>query len=70
MFIATAFVLISIAMIATDLLLLIGTGGMILLMIIWAPREEQLLIKEFGDQYLDYMKVTGRFIPKRQKSKN
>jgi protein-S-isoprenylcysteine O-methyltransferase Ste14 len=28
------------------------------------PLEEKMLIKKFGDQYRDYMKRTGRYIPK------
>jgi protein-S-isoprenylcysteine O-methyltransferase Ste14 len=28
------------------------------------PREEQMMIDEFGDSYRDYMKRTGRFFPK------
>ena len=28
------------------------------------PREEHMMIEQFGDQYLEYMKKTGRFFPK------
>jgi protein-S-isoprenylcysteine O-methyltransferase Ste14 len=28
------------------------------------PLEEEMLIEKFGDQYRDYMKHTGRYIPK------
>jgi protein-S-isoprenylcysteine O-methyltransferase Ste14 len=28
------------------------------------PLEEQMLIEKFGDQYRDYMKRTGRYIPR------
>jgi protein-S-isoprenylcysteine O-methyltransferase Ste14 len=28
------------------------------------PKEEQMLIEAFGDEYRDYMKRTGRFLPK------
>ncbi len=28
------------------------------------PKEEQMMIEEFGDQYREYMKKTGRFFPK------
>ena len=28
------------------------------------PREEQMMIKEFGEEYKAYMKRTGRFFPK------
>lgn len=69
MFVTTAIVLIAMALMATDLLLGIGVGCMIALMIIWAPREEQQLLSQFGDHYRVYMQRTGRFIPKRRKRK-
>jgi protein-S-isoprenylcysteine O-methyltransferase Ste14 len=28
------------------------------------PREEQMMIEQFGDEYREYMKRTGRFLPK------
>jgi protein-S-isoprenylcysteine O-methyltransferase Ste14 len=28
------------------------------------PREEQMMIKEFGEQYEAYMQKTGRFLPR------
>jgi protein-S-isoprenylcysteine O-methyltransferase Ste14 len=33
-------------------------------MAIRTPREEANLIAKFGDDYRDYMKRTGRFLPK------
>lgn len=36
-----------------------------LAVLIWrTPREEQRLIEAFGDQYLAYMRRTGRFLPR------
>jgi protein-S-isoprenylcysteine O-methyltransferase Ste14 len=33
--------------------------------LLWrVPREEKMLIEAFGAEYLDYMKRTGRFLPK------
>jgi protein-S-isoprenylcysteine O-methyltransferase Ste14 len=28
------------------------------------PREEQMMIEEFGEEYKAYMQRTGRFFPK------
>jgi protein-S-isoprenylcysteine O-methyltransferase Ste14 len=28
------------------------------------PKEEARLIAKFGDQYREYMKTTGRYLPK------
>jgi len=33
------------------------------------PREEEMLIKEFGDEYIEYMKRSGRLLPKLFKNK-
>ena len=35
-----------------------------ILMAIRTPKEEANLIEKFGDEYRDYMKRTGRFLPK------
>jgi protein-S-isoprenylcysteine O-methyltransferase Ste14 len=33
--------------------------------LIWrVPKEEQMMIEAFGEEYKDYMKRTGRFFPK------
>ncbi|ADK85847.1 Isoprenylcysteine carboxyl methyltransferase [Desulfarculus baarsii DSM 2075] len=45
----------------------IGLTGVIawsILYFVRAPREEAMLIDEFGDQYRDYIKQTGRVLPK------
>lgn len=42
-------------------------GGLLLGMIaigLRTPREERLLVEEFGDEYRDYMKRTGRYFPR------
>ena len=44
-----------------------GWGGiMSALLVQWVrvPREEQMMLSAFGDQYRDYMQRTGRFFPK------
>jgi protein-S-isoprenylcysteine O-methyltransferase Ste14 len=35
-----------------------------LIMITRPPREEQQLVERFGDEYREYMKRTGRFLPR------
>lgn len=35
-----------------------------ILMAVRTPKEESNLIEKFGDEYRDYMKRTGRFLPK------
>lgn len=45
---------------------LIGLSSLIVLglLILRTPKEEQKLIERFGEQYRDYMKRTGRFVPR------
>jgi len=30
----------------------------------WVPREEQMMVEEFGDEYRSYMSQTGRIFPR------
>lgn len=40
-------------------------GGLtFLVMVLRTPKEEAGLIEKFGDEYLNYMKTTGAFLPK------
>lgn len=46
-----------------------GFGGAAAVVLIWlirVPREEQLLIERFGDQYRNYMSQTGRLFTRRR----
>ena len=43
-----------------------ATALMTLLFLTWrTPKEEARLIERFGDEYREYMRRTGRFLPKR-----
>ena len=45
---------------------LIGVSSLIVLTLLAlrTPKEEEMLIERFGQQYRDYMARTGRFIPR------
>jgi len=45
---------------------LIGTSSLLVLalLVIRTPKEEQMLIERFGDEYRTYMATTGRFVPR------
>ena len=45
---------------------LIGLGSLLVLTLlaIRTPKEEQMLIQRFGDDYRRYMETTGKFIPR------
>ena len=48
---------------------LAGWGGAVAAALIWivrVPREEQMMLERFGEQYRLYMARTGRVIPKRR----
>lgn len=49
---------------ANGLVLAFGIAAWGLLYFLRVPREEEMLITEFGDGYRDYMNETGRVIPK------
>ena len=49
---------------ANGLVIVFGIVAGGLLYFLRVPREEEMLIAEFGDEYRDYMKTTGRVIPK------
>ncbi|MDZ4852167.1 MAG: isoprenylcysteine carboxylmethyltransferase family protein [Pirellulaceae bacterium] len=45
--------------------LMVGTTSLVVLLLLVArtPKKEQVLIERFGQQYLEYQKSTGMFIP-------
>ena len=45
---------------------MVGSGIIVLsFLAVRTPKEEQMLIERFGQQYRDYMARTGRFTPLR-----
>ncbi len=48
---------------ANWLVLVFGTAAWGLLYFLRVPKEEEMLIAEFGDEYREYMKTTGRVMP-------
>lgn len=44
-----------------------GLGGLLTFLPIYlirVPREERMMLDQFGDEYREYMRVTGRFFPR------
>ncbi len=64
MYTALFIIYLSMALISTNILLIILIISAIISIIIRLPEEEEMLISEFGDDYKNYMKNTGRFFPK------
>ena len=51
-------------LVSANLLLLISYLLTILLIMLRIPKEEQMLLDQFGDEYRAYMKRTGRLLPR------
>jgi len=49
---------------ANGFVLVFGIIAWGLLYLLRVPKEEEMMIAEFGDEYREYMRVTGRVIPK------
>jgi protein-S-isoprenylcysteine O-methyltransferase Ste14 len=60
----TALVMFSVFLLTANWLIGVGCVAVLLMLAIRTPKEEQVLIERFGQQYLDYMAATGRFIPR------
>ena len=43
---------------------LTGILGFVWAIVFRTPREEQMMIERFGDEYIAYMKRTGRYLPR------
>ena len=55
---------IGLMMISMDVLVIMFFAFSIWVNYMRIPREEQMLIQRFGDEYLEYMKRSGRLLPK------
>jgi len=60
---STALIMVAVFVMTANLL--VGTTSLIVLLLLVArtPKEEHALIERFGQQYLEYQKSTGMFIP-------
>jgi len=57
-------------LVSANLLLLINYLLTIILIFARIPKEEQMLLDEFGDEYRAYMKRTGRLLPRFRRKTN
>lgn len=62
-YVTTALLMAYVTVLAENLL--IGAGSLLVLglLAVRTPKEEQMLIEKFGQQYRAYMAKTGRFFP-------
>ncbi|HEX2996473.1 MAG TPA: isoprenylcysteine carboxylmethyltransferase family protein [Anaerolineales bacterium] len=62
----TSFVLLWIGFLflsANGFIGLTGIAAFIWAIVVRTPKEEQMMIDRFGEEYVDYMKQTGRYLP-------
>jgi protein-S-isoprenylcysteine O-methyltransferase Ste14 len=62
-----AFLMMQISVLLLTSNWLIGLSGIAIIVsviLIRVPEEEKLLVEQFGDEYLEYVRHTGRFVPK------
>lgn len=60
--------ILALALVASNLLILIPAIAVIVLIYTQIGNEEHMLLERFGDEYREYMKSTPRLIPKLRKS--
>ncbi|KCZ73583.1 putative protein-S-isoprenylcysteine methyltransferase [Candidatus Methanoperedens nitroreducens] len=56
--------LIGISLVSSNLLIVLLCAASIILIYLRIKREEELLIMQFGGEYTEYMKRTGKLLPK------
>jgi len=55
-------------LVSANLLLLINYVLTIIIIFVRTPKEEQMMLNQFGDEYQAYVKQTGRLIPRFRRS--
>jgi protein-S-isoprenylcysteine O-methyltransferase Ste14 len=60
----TALVMASVTLLTANWLIGLFSIAILGMLAMRTPKEEQALIDRFGQDYIDYMKVTGRFFPR------
>ncbi len=63
-YVTTALVMLSVTLLTANWLIGIGSFVVLAMLAIRTPKEEEKLIERFGQQYLDYMAKTNRFLPR------
>lgn len=63
-YVTAALLMVSVTLLTANWLIGLTSLVVLTLLAVRTPREEAMLIERFGDQYRDYMKKTGRFVPR------
>ena len=63
-YLCAALLMASVTMLTANWLIGIGSLLVLTLLAIRTPKEEQMLLQRFGDDYRRYIETTGKFIPR------
>jgi protein-S-isoprenylcysteine O-methyltransferase Ste14 len=63
-YVTTALLMASVTLLTANWLIGLGSLGVLAMLSVRTPKEEQMLIERFGQAYCDYMQTTGRYWPK------
>lgn len=63
-YVCAALLMASVSLLTANLLIAAASVLVLALLAARTPKEEQMLIARFGQQYRDYMAATGRFFPR------
>ncbi len=62
-YLTAALLMASVTLLTANWLIGVSSALVLVLLALRTPKEEQMLIERFGQQYRDYMEKTGRFVP-------
>jgi protein-S-isoprenylcysteine O-methyltransferase Ste14 len=63
-YVTAALLMASVTVLTSNWLIGVSCVAVLALLAVRTPKEEQMLIERFGQEYRDYMARTGRFIPR------
>jgi protein-S-isoprenylcysteine O-methyltransferase Ste14 len=63
-YVTAALLMASVTLLSANWFIGISSVAVLALLAIRTPKEEQMLIERFGQEYRDYMARTGRFLPR------
>ncbi len=63
-YVCAALIMASVTILAANWLIGLGSLLVLTLLAIRTPKEEQMLIERFGDDYRRYIETTGKFVPR------
>jgi protein-S-isoprenylcysteine O-methyltransferase Ste14 len=64
-YVTAAVLMLSVTLLSANALIGASAAAVLLLLALRTPKEEQMLVARFGDDYRQYMARTGRFFPRR-----